>query len=50
MNTARRCLARTIYVVLFVALFPFAILKIILDWFFETCVETLDSLEAIIDE
>jgi lipopolysaccharide export LptBFGC system permease protein LptF len=49
-KTVRRYLARTIYVVLFVALFPFAIVKIVLDSFFETCVETLDSLEWIADE
>jgi hypothetical protein len=47
---ARRYLARTLYVALFVALFPFAIVKIVLDSFFETCVETLDSLEWIADE
>ena len=50
MKAARRYLARTIYVVLFVALFPFAIVKIILDSFFGLCVETLDSLEVIADE
>ena len=49
MNTARRYLARTVYVLLYVGLLPFAIVKVILDSFFETCVETLDSLEAIID-
>lgn len=38
------------YVVLFVALFPFAIVKIILDSFFELCVKTLDSLEVIADD
>ena len=50
MKKARRYLARAIYVVLFVAVLPFAIVKIILDWFFETWVETLDDLKAIIDE
>lgn len=50
MKTARRYLARTLYVTLFIALFPFAIVKIILDSFFEACVETLDSLEVIADE
>ena len=50
MKTARRYLARTVYVLLYVGLLPFAIVKIILDWFFETCVETLDSLEVIADE
>lgn len=50
MKTARRYLARTLYTLLFVGLFPFAIVKIILDSFFETCVETLDSLELIADE
>ena len=50
MKTARRYLARTLYTLLFVGLFPFAIIKIVLDSFFETCVETLDSLESIADE
>lgn len=50
MKIARQYLARTLYTMLFVGLFPFAIVKIILDSFFETCVETLDSLELIADE
>jgi len=50
MKRARRYAAMTIYTVLFVAMVPLAIVKILLDSFFEFCIDQLDFLEAIADD
>jgi hypothetical protein len=50
MKRARRYAAMAVYTVLFVALAPLAIVKILLDSFFEFCIDQLDFLEAIADD
>jgi hypothetical protein len=50
MKRARRLVAMAVYTVLFVALAPFAVVKIILDSFFEFCIDQLDFLEAVADD
>ena len=50
MKRARRYAARAVYTVLFVALAPLAIVKILLDSFFEFCIDQLDFLEAVADD
>jgi hypothetical protein len=50
MKRARRYAAMAAYTVLFVALAPFAIVKILLDSFFEFCIDQLDFLEAVVDD
>ena len=39
-----------VYTVLFVALAPFAIAKILLDSLFDFCIDQLDFLEAVADD
>jgi hypothetical protein len=50
MKRARRYAAMAVYTVLFVALAPLAIVKILLDSFFEFCIDQLDFLEAVADD
>ena len=50
MKRAKRYSAMAVYTVLFVALAPLAIVKILLDSFLEFCINQLDFLEAIADD
>jgi hypothetical protein len=50
MKLLGRYAAMAVYTVLFVALAPLAIVKIVIDSFFEFCIDQLDFLEAIADD
>ena len=51
MRTARRCLAYSILLAVFIAAFPFALIRVATEWLFDSLVcPLLDSLEVIIDE
>ena len=51
MKTARRCLACSILLVVFIAAWPFALIRVAVNWLFDSLVcPLLDSLEVIIDE
>ena len=51
MKTARRYLACSILLVVFIAAYPFALIRVAVNWLFDALVcPLLDSLEVIIDE
>ena len=51
MKTARRYLAFAVFVVVWVAFLPFAVIRVSTEWLIDFLViPTLDSLEAIIHE
>ena len=51
MKAARRYLACSILLVVFIAAWPFALIRVAVNWLFDSLVcPLLDSLEVIIDE
>ena len=51
MRTARRCLAFSILLAVFVAAYPFALVRVAVNWLFDLLIcPLLDSLEVIINE
>ena len=50
MKTARRCLARTLYVAIYIVAVFIGIVFVIFDVSFEFCKRMLDDLEAVIHE
>ena len=50
MKTARRYLARTLYVLIYLAAAPLAIAFVVFGAMFEFCAGMLDSLEAIAND
>lgn len=51
MKTARRYLAQAVYVVIWLAFLPFAVVRVATEWLIDCLViPTLDSLQEIIHE
>ena len=51
MKTVRRYLAWAVFIVIWFAFFPFAVIRVSTEWLIDSlAIPTLDSLEAIIHE